>query len=125
MMWTQRPAPALSAWERAERAAAMEHAARLVARGASVSAAAEACGVADDALRHRLAYDRRRATELATRAPGRTPRWTPDEEARLAAAMRRCSRWADVAREMGTRSAGACEQHAKLRGMGGVRRACA
>lgn len=58
MMWTMKAAPALSDWERAERAAAIEHAARLVARGASVAAAAEACGVSEDAVRHRTAHYR-------------------------------------------------------------------
>ena len=108
MMWTQRPAPALSDWERAERAAAMEHAARLVARGASVSAAAEACGVADDALRHRVARMSR----------PRSPRnWSADEDARLDVALAECGSWREVTARVGTRGMSACKNRAHYRGM--------
>lgn len=107
-MWTRRAAPALSDWERAERAAAVEHAARLVARGASVADAAEACGVAQDAVRHRTARTSR----------PRSPRnWAADEDARLASALAECGSWREVAARVGTRGMSACKSRARYRGM--------
>lgn len=102
-MWTRRAAPALSDWERAERAAAVEHAARLVARGASVADAAEACGVAQDAVRHRTARMSR----------PRSPRnWAADEDARLASALAECGSWGEVVKAVGTRDETACRGRA-------------
>lgn len=108
MMWTRKSAPALSDWERAERAAATEHAARLVARGASVAAAAEACGVSEDAVR-------RRASRMSR---ARSPRnWSADEDARLAAALAECGSWREVTAAVGTRGMSACKNRAHYRGM--------
>lgn len=107
-MWTRKAAPALSDWERAERAAAIEHAARLVARGASVTAAAEACGVSEDAVRHR--------TSRMSRP--RSPRnWSTDEDARLASALAECGSWREVTAAVGTRGMSACKSRAHYRGM--------
>lgn len=107
-MWTRRAATALSDWERAERAAAVEHAARLVARGASVADAAEACGVSEDAVRHRTARMSR----------PRSPRnWAADEDARLSAALAECGSWREVTARVGTRGMSACKSRAHYRGM--------
>lgn len=108
MMWTQRTAPALSDWERAERAAAMEHAVRLVARGASVAASAEACGVSDDALRHRV-------TRMSRHRSSRN--WSPDEDARLDEALAECGSWREVTARVETRGMSACKNRAHYRGM--------
>ena len=104
-MWTMESAPALSDWERAERAAAMEHAARLVARGASIAAAAEACGVSEDAVRHRVA-----------RAGTASRLWTAEEDARMLRAMAECGSWREVAEAVGTRSVRACKLRANALG---------
>lgn len=107
-MRSRRAAPALSDWEVAERRALMEHAERLVARGASVADAAEACGVDYEYLRKRMLA---RGTRTAP------PRWTAEEDARLASALAECGSWSEVTAMVGTRGMSACKSRARYRGM--------
>lgn len=107
MVRARRAAPAISDWEVAERRALMEHAERLVARGASVADAAEACGVNYEYLRKRMV---RRGTRTAP------PRWTAEEDARLASALAECGSWSEVTSRVGTRGMISCKNRAHRRG---------
>ena len=107
MMHSRSAAPALSDWEMAERRALMEHAERLVARGASVADAAEACDVDYEHLRKRMAKSGRRT------AP---PVWSAEEDARLAAALAECGSWREVTAMVGTRDEASCRGRAHRRG---------
>lgn len=107
MMRARKASTALSDWEVAERRAVMEHAERLVARGASVADAAEACGVDYEYLRKRMAARGKRT------AP---PMWSADEDARLAAALAGCGSWSEVTAMVGTRDETACRGRAHRRG---------
>ena len=100
-------ASALSDWEVAERRALMEHAERLVARGASVADAAEACDVDYERLRKRMVRRGRRT------AP---PTWSAEEDARLAAALAECASWREVTAMVGTRDEASCRGRAHRRG---------
>ena len=107
MVRARRAASALSDWEVAERRALMEHAERLVARGASVADAAEACNVDYERLRKRVAARGKRT------AP---PLWSADEDARLASALAECGSWREVAAAVGTRDERSCKGRAHRRG---------
>lgn len=107
MMRARKAATALSDWEVAERRALMEHAERLVARGASVADAAEAVGVDYEYLRKRMLA---RGTRTAP------PRWTADEDARLASALAGCASWGEVVKAVGTRDEASCRGRAHRRG---------
>lgn len=107
MVRSKRATSALSDWEVAERRALMEHAERLVARGASVADAAEACDVDYEYLRKRMAKRGKRT------AP---PLWSADEDARLAAALAECGSWREVTAMVGTRDMISCKNRAHRRG---------
>lgn len=106
-MRARKASTALSDWEVAERRAVMEHAERLVARGASVADAAEACGVDYEYLRKKMLA---RGTRTAP------PRWTAEEDARLDAALAECGSWREVTARVGTRDETACRGRAHRRG---------
>lgn len=107
MMRARKASTALSDWEVAERRALMEHAERLVARGASVADAAEAVGVDYEYLRKRMV---KRGTRTAP------PLWTAEEDARLASALAGCGSWGEVVKAVGTRDETACRGRAHRRG---------
>ena len=85
----------------------IEHAKRLVARGASVADAAEACDVDYEYLRKLMAARGKRT------AP---PLWSEEEDARLVRALRECGSWREVTAAVGTRDEASCKGRAHRRG---------
>ena len=83
---------------------------RMASKGATVSEIAEWVGCAKGTIKRRMAV-------IGIATAGSRPKWTDREVARLEAAVRSCSTWAEVAEEVPGRTESGCAHMARKRGL--------